>query len=142
MNKYDDLYIDAAQVFAKRSAAVRKKVGAVIVKNNSIVSHGWNGMPSGMDNVCEFYDRTMQQLVSFPEVMHAEEIAILKAAKTGISLDGAELFVTLSPCIQCAKMTHAVGIKRLVYGESYKGDKGLEFLKKVGVDYEQYQEVL
>jgi dCMP deaminase len=142
MDKYDDLYMEAAGVFAKRSVAVRKKVGAVIVKNNSIVSHGWNGMPSGMDNTCEVYDKTMQQLVSLPEVMHAEEIAILKATKTGISLDGAEMFVTLSPCIQCAKMSHAAGIKRIVYSEAYKGDDGIKFLKKVGVEYEKFEAVL
>jgi len=138
LNKYDDLYMEVAGVFAQRSVAVRKKVGAVIVKNNSIVSHGWNGIPVGIPNDCEYYSSESGGFTSFPEVMHAEEIAILKAAKAGISLDGSELFVTLSPCIQCAKMAYAVGIERLVYGESYNGDKGIEFLEKVGVNYEKF----
>ena len=132
-----------AKIFAGLSSARRRHVGAIIVKDDRIISIGYNGMPSGWDNNCE--DEVMDSYSGFegaihnvrlktkPEVLHAESNAIAKLAKSTESGDGASMFITCSPCIECAKMIYQSGIKEVFYGEEYKSDDGLKFLHKCGV---------
>ena len=110
----------------------RKKVGAIIVKNGMIISDGFNGTPTGFDNHCEDEDGYTKWYV-----LHAEANAILKVAKSTNSCEGATLYLTLSPCKECAKLIHQSGIKRLVYIKEYKDSSGLKFLKKAGVELNQ-----
>ena len=110
----------------------RKKVGAIIVKNGMIISDGFNGTPTGFDNHCEDEDGYTKWYV-----LHAEANAILKVAKSTNSCEGATLYLTLSPCKECAKLIHQSGIKRLVYIKEYKDSSGLKFLKKAGVELYQ-----
>jgi dCMP deaminase len=150
--KYLDTYMKTAKLFAEHSSAVRKKVGAVVVKNDRIISIGYNGMPSGWDNNCEdkIYcddgDYSEQQLPKTsnlpwkkyklrtrPEVLHAESNAIAKLAKSTESGDGASMFITCSPCIDCAKMIYQSGIKEVFYGEEYRNNDGIDFLNKCGL---------
>jgi dCMP deaminase len=135
--KYLDTYMKTAKLFAEHSSAVRKKVGAVVVKNDRIISIGYNGMPSGWDNDCENYfglDLSGNPtLVTKPEVLHAESNAIAKLAKSTESGDGASMFITCSPCIDCAKMIYQSGIKEVFYGEEYRNNDGIEFLNKCGL---------
>lgn len=133
--KHRDLYIEIARACARKSHAKRGGVGAVIVSpNGSIISHGWNGMPSGMDNCCE-HDDGHGNLVTNPEVLHAEMNAIGKAAAEGRPLLGATMFVTLSPCLSagCAKMIHRAGITHVHYIDEYRDTSGILFLRKCGV---------
>lgn len=110
----------------------RKKVGAIIVKNGMIISDGFNGTPTGFNNHCEDEDGYTKWYV-----LHAEANAILKVAKSTNSCEGATLYLTLSPCKECAKLIHQSGIKRLVYIKEYKDSSGLKFLKKAGVELNQ-----
>jgi len=110
----------------------RKKVGAIIVKNGMIISDGFNGTPTGFDNNCEDEEGYTKWYV-----LHAEANAILKVAKSTNSCEGATLYLTLSPCKDCAKLIHQSGIKRLVYIKDYKDSSGLKFLKKAGVELTQ-----
>lgn len=110
----------------------RKKVGAIIVKNGMIISDGFNGTPTGFDNRCEDEEGYTKWYV-----LHAEANAILKVAKSTNSCEGATLYLTLSPCKDCAKLIHQSGIKRLVYIKEYKDSSGLKFLKKAGVELTQ-----
>ena len=127
-----------ARLFAEHSSAVRKKVGAVIVKDDRIISIGYNGMPSGWDNTCEELKPQSfphePALVTKPEVLHAESNAIAKLAKSSESGDGASMFITCSPCIDCAKMIYQSGIKEVFYGEKYRDNAGIEFLYKCGIN--------
>ena len=144
--KYLDTYMKTAKLFAEHSSAVRKKVGAVVVKNDRIISIGYNGMPSGWDNNCEdmfitqdeissgVYSLTKRtELKTKPEVLHAESNAIAKLAKSTESGDGASMFITCSPCIDCAKMIYQSGIKEVFYGEEYRNNDGIDFLNKCGL---------
>ena len=133
--KYNQLYMDIATRCSEMSYAVRAKVGAVIVKNGAIISHGWNGMPAGMPNECEYEKDGV--LVTRNHVMHAEENAILKATKSGVSLDMADIYVTLSPCINCARMCYGAGIKRIFYKEPYKDNAGEAFYHQFYLPCEQ-----
>lgn len=133
--KHRDLYIEIARACARKSHAKRGGVGAVIVSpNGSIISHGWNGMPSGMDNCCED-EPEPGVLVTKPEVLHAELNAIGKAAEEGRSLFGATMFVTLSPCLSagCSKLIHRSGISHVHYLDEYRDTAGIDFLRKCGV---------
>lgn len=121
-------YLNIAKEIAKRSYSTRRQVGAVLVKNGNIISYGWNGMPSGMDNHCELEDGTTN-----PLVIHSESIAILKAARNGTSTDGSSLYITLSPCLDCAKLIIQSGIKEVFYIEQYRDDSPLKLLEKVGI---------
>jgi dCMP deaminase len=136
----DKTFMEIAQTVAKESYCKRRQVGAIIVKDNSIISVGYNGTPSGHENNCEdeeeFMDRdysVKKRLVTKPEVLHAESNAITKCAKSNLSTDNADLFVTLSPCLECSKLIIQSGIKRVVYFEEYKDKKGLELMKKSGI---------
>jgi dCMP deaminase len=126
-----------AKLFAELSSARRKKVGAIIVKDDRIISIGYNGMPAGWDNNCEdedvdyFSDRIpIKTLKTKPEVLHAELNAIGKLARSNESGEGATMFVTCAPCMDCAKMIYASGIKEVFYAEDYRDQSGLEFLMR------------
>ncbi len=118
-----------ASEWAKLSRCKRKKVGALIVKDNMIISDGYNGTPTGFDNCCEDEDSTTKW-----HVLHAEANAILKVASSTQSSKGATLYITLSPCKDCSKLILQSGIKRLVYANAYKDDEGVEFLKKANIE--------
>jgi dCMP deaminase len=142
--KFLSLYMDWAKRSAQLSHATRLQVGAVIVKDDSVISYGYNGMPAGWDNNCEdeivvavvdgVPQREIKELKTKPEVLHAESNAIAKLAKSNNSGLGADLFVTHSPCLDCAKLIYQSGIGRVYYGENYRDDAGIRFLEKSGVE--------
>jgi len=131
-DKRDHLYMKMARTWSENSYCERRKVGALLVKDQMIISDGYNGTPSGFENKCEDDNNT-----SFPYVLHAEANAITKVARSNNSADGATLYVTASPCMECSKLIIQCGIKRVVYGELYRLMDGVELLKKAGiqVDY-------
>ena len=126
--KYDSAYLKMAETWGQLSYCERKKVGALIVKDRMIISDGYNGTPSGFENVCEDEDHFTKWYV-----LHAEANAILKVAASTQSCKGATLYITLSPCKECSKLIHQSGIVRVVYSRAYKDMTGLDFLKKAGV---------
>ena len=126
--KYDIAYLKMAETWGKLSYCKRRQVGAIIVKNRMIISDGYNGTPTGFENVCEDEENYTKWYV-----LHAEANAILKVTSSTQSCDGATLYVTLSPCRECSKLIHQSGISRVVYSEAYKDLSGVEFLKKAGV---------
>ena len=134
--KFLSAYMDVAERFAELSSARRLHVGAIVVKDDRIISIGYNGMPSGWDNDCEnvLEDNTLK---SKPEVLHAETNAIAKLAKSTESGDGAVLFVTHSPCLDCAKLIFQSGIRSVFYRDSYRSTDGTAFLEKSGVNVTQ-----
>lgn len=141
MDKWQSAYIDVAQRFAELSSCERRKVGAIIVKDNRIISIGYNGTPAGWDNVCEHTIRHHElgtcSTITKPEVIHAEQNAIAKLARSNESGLGAEMYVTCSPCVECAKQIYGSGIKKVYYKDCYKNSDGIEFLKKCNVETEQ-----
>ena len=128
MSKFDSRYIEMAEIWAKNSYCKRRQVGALLVKDNMIISDGYNGTPSGFENVCE------ENGVTKPYVLHAEANAISKVAKSGNSSAGATLYVTASPCIECAKLIIQSGIKRVVYKDEYRLTDGIDLLKRAGIE--------
>ena len=138
--KWIDAFMDTATRFADLSSAVRLRVGAVVVKDNRIISIGYNGMPSGWTNECEnivqHSDDTVTT-VTKDEVIHAEANAIIKLARDGESGNGASLFCTHAPCIHCAKLIHGAGISKVYYRNSYRDTNGLDFLTKCNIGVEQ-----
>jgi dCMP deaminase len=167
--KFIDLYIDFAQRVSQLSYARRLQVGAVIVKDDTVISYGYNGMPAGWDNNCEdkeymdrgaggwldpeeiqerwpfeeeengpYYEYNRRyRLKTKPEVLHAESNAIAKLAKSSNSGLGADIFITHSPCIECAKLIYQSGVRRVFYREKYRDDAGTDFLEKSGIDVKQ-----
>jgi dCMP deaminase len=139
--KFRDAYMKTAEVFAELSSARRLHVGAIIVKDDRIISIGYNGMPSGWDNNCEdelkWPNGDIKFLTTKPEVLHAETNAIAKLAKSTESGNGATLFVTHAPCLDCAKLVYQSGINSVFYRNSYRTDDGLQFLEKAGVQVEK-----
>ena len=134
-----------ARIFGDLSHAVRLKVGAIIVKDNRIISIGYNGMPSGWDNECEYKHYSLgnwadYELKSKPEVLHAETNAIAKLARSSESGLDADLFVTHSPCLDCAKLIYQSGIRRVYYAVDYRDCAGIDFLKASGVEVEKVEE--
>ena len=127
----DERYLRMARVWAENSYCVRRKVGALIVKDKMIISDGYNGTPSGFENICEDDNN-----VSKPYVLHAEANALTKVARSHNSSDGATLYVTASPCMECAKLIIQSGIKRVVYGEKYRIMDGVELLERAGIAVE------
>ena len=132
MNKFDERYLEMAQVWAKNSYCKRRQVGALLVKDRMIISDGYNGTPSGFENQCED-----ENDVTKPYVLHAEANAITKVAKSGNSSEGATLYVTASPCMECAKLIIQSGIRRVVYKDLYRITDGIDLLKSAGVECEQ-----
>lgn len=125
----DRRYARMAQIWAENSYCVRRKVGALVVKNNMIISDGYNGTPTGFENICEDENN-----VSKPYVLHAEANAITKLARSSNSSDGATLYVTASPCIECAKLIIQSGIKRVIYTEQYRLTDGVDLLRRAGIE--------
>lgn len=125
----DKRYIRMANIWAENSYCQRRKVGALIVKNQMIISDGYNGTPSGFENVCEDENNLTK-----PYVLHAEANAITKIARSNNCSEGATMYVTASPCIECAKLIIQAGIKRVVYSEKYRLEDGLELLKKANIE--------
>lgn len=129
-------YIRVAEEFANLSYAERLKVGAIVVKDDRIISIGYNGTPAGWDNVCEhdIVDHAGELIrKTKPEVLHAEENAILKLAKSNEGGDGAVMFATHAPCINCARMIYGAGIKKVYYKNVYRSTEGIEFLNKCDI---------
>ncbi len=125
----DSRYLRMATIWAENSYCERRKVGALMVKDNMIISDGYNGTPSGFPNVCED-----EGGVTFPYVLHAEANAITKVARSNNSSDGSTLYITASPCVECAKLIIQAGIARVVYAEKYRLTDGLDLLEKAGVE--------
>ena len=125
----DERYLRMARIWAENSYCTRLKVGALIVKGQMIISDGFNGTPSGFENICEDENN-----VTKPYVLHAEGNAITKIAQSHNSSQGATLYVTASPCIECSKLIIQSGIKRVVYGETYRLDDGLQLLRRAGIE--------
>tara|TARA_B100001059_G_C17309450_1_gene321282 strand:+ start:23 stop:439 length:417 start_codon:yes stop_codon:yes gene_type:complete len=127
--KYDIAYLKMALEWAKLSYCKRRQVGALIVKNKMIISDGYNGTPTGFENICEDDENYTKWYV-----LHAEANAIMKVSASTQSSEGATLYITLSPCKECSKLIFQSGIKRVVYYKEYKDTSGLEFLKKGGIE--------
>lgn len=137
LDKWDKVHMSAAENYAKLSSAKRLKVGCIIVKDNGrIISVGYNGMPSGWSNECEW---TVEDGMGYdtgktkPEVLHAETNAIAKVARSNESAEGATLYTTCAPCLDCAKLIYQSGISRVVYGHGYRSKEGLNFLEKCDI---------
>ena len=127
--KLDERYLRMAMIWAENSYCIRRQVGALLVKDKMIISDGYNGTPSGFENICEDEnDKTK------PYVLHAEANAITKVAKSNNSSDGATLYVTSSPCLECSKLIIEAGIKRVVFSEAYHMNDGVELLERAGVE--------
>jgi dCMP deaminase len=124
---WHNTYIEIAETISKHSKAERKKVGAVLVKNNRIISIGYNGMPSGFDNTCE------ENNITKKEVIHAESNCITKCARSTETSEGATLYVTLSPCMECSKLIIQSGIKEVIYKDEYRDKDGLILLSKANI---------
>ena len=131
MEKFDHSYLEMAEIWAQKSYCKRRKVGALLVKDRMISSDGYNGTPSGFENICE------EDGVTKPYVLHAEANAITKVAKSGNSSEGATLFVTASPCLECAKLIIQSGIKRVVYRDEYRITDGIDLLRRAGIEVEK-----
>lgn len=144
----DRAYIDMAQRWGRLSKANRKKVGCLIIKDGAIISDGYNGTPRGFDNTCEISimpesigpknlsDHPSNALITKPEVLHAESNAITKLAKSTQSSVGATMYVTISPCIECAKLIIQSEISRVVYGKLYRNSEGIDLLNKANISTE------
>ena len=132
--KFDHSYLEMAEIWAQNSYCKRRKVGALLVKERTIISDGYNGTPSGFENICED-----ENGVTKPYVLHAEANAITKVAKSGNSSQGATLYVTASPCAECAKLIIQSGITRVVYRDAYRLTDGIDLLKRAGITVEQKQ---
>lgn len=124
----DKRYLRMSRIWAENSYCKRRQVGALIVKNKMIISDGYNGTPSGFENVCEENGQTK------PYVLHAEANAITKIARSSNSSDGATLYVTASPCLECSKLIIQSGIKRVIYNEDYRLSDGIELLRRAGIE--------
>lgn len=134
MNKFDKSYLEMARVWASNSYCIRRQVGALLVKDKMIISDGYNGTPSGFENVCEDENNK-----TYPYVLHAEANAITKVAKSGNSSEGATLYVTAAPCIECSKLIIQAGIKRVVYTDEYRLDDGIKLLRRAGIEVERVE---
>lgn len=132
MTKFDDKYMEMAAVWATNSYCKRRQVGALLVKDRMIISDGYNGTPSGFENCCED-----ENGVTKPYVLHAEANAISKVAKSGNSSEGATLYVTASPCVECAKLIIQAGISRVVYRDEYRLTDGADLLRRAGITVEK-----
>lgn len=130
----DQRYLKMADIWAQNSYCNRRKVGALLVKDKMIISDGYNGTPSGFENVCEDDNNQTK-----PYVLHAEANAITKVAKSNNSSDGATLYVTSSPCLECSKLIIQAGIKRVVFTENYRVEDGINLLKRANVEVEQIE---
>ncbi len=131
-HKFDSSYLKMARIWGQNSYCKRRQVGALLVKDRIIISDGYNGTPSGFENECEDDDNKTK-----PYVLHAEANAITKVAKSNNSSEGATLYITASPCVECAKLIIQAGIKRVVFAEHYHTTDGVLLLKRAGVEVDQ-----
>ncbi len=127
--RFDLRYLQMAKIWAQNSYCQRRQVGALVVKDGMIISDGYNGTPSGFENICEDKNN-----VTKPYVLHAEANAITKLARSNNNSDGSTIYITASPCIECAKLIIQAGIKRVVYGEQYRLTDGIDLLKRAGIE--------
>ncbi len=132
----DKRYLRMARIWAENSYCMRRKVGAILVKDQMIISDGYNGTPAGFENVCED-----ESGVTKPYVLHAEANAITKVARSSNSSDGSTLYVTASPCVECSKLIIQSGIKRVVYNEAYRITDGLDLLRRAGVECQHVPDI-
>ena len=132
--KFDRSYLELAAVWAKNSYCTRRQVGAILVKDRMIISDGYNGTPSGFENVCED-----ENGVTKPYVLHAEANAITKVARSGNSSEGATLYITDSPCMECAKLIIQSGITRVVYAREYRIIDGVDLLRRAGIQVDKFE---
>ena len=132
--KFDRSYLEMAAVWAKNSYCTRRQVGAILVKDRMIISDGYNGTPSGFENVCED-----ENGVTKPYVLHAEANAITKVARSGNSSEGATLYITDSPCMECAKLIIQSGITRVVYAREYRIIDGVDLLRRAGIQVDTFE---
>ena len=132
MEKFDQRYLEMAEIWARNSYCKRRQVGAILVKDRMIISDGYNGTPSGFENICED-----ENGVTKPYVLHAEANAITKVAKSGNSSQDATLYVTAAPCIECSKLIIQAGIKRVVYKDEYRLTDGVDLLRRAGIEVEK-----
>jgi len=132
MTKFDKSYMEMASVWARNSYCKRRQVGALLVKDRMIISDGFNGTPSGFENICED-----ENGVTKPYVLHAEANAITKVAKSGNNSADSTLYVTASPCLECSKLIIQSGIKRVVYRDEYRLTDGIDLLRKAGIEVEK-----
>jgi len=132
----DKRYLRMARIWAENSYCQRRKVGALLVKDQMIISDGYNGTPAGFENVCED-----ENGVTKPYVLHAEANAITKVARIGNSSEGSTLYITASPCLECSKLIIQAGIKRVVYNDLYRIQDGLEILRRAGVECTHIAEI-
>lgn len=137
-------HLKVAEIYASLSKAIKLKVGAIIVKDNRVISIGYNGTPSGWDNTCEDLvtetaagDIPYNRLVTKPEVIHAEANAIAKLARSSESGLNAEMYITHAPCMECAKLIFTAGISKVYFRNLYRSDEGVKFLKKCGVEVQR-----
>lgn len=130
----DMRYLRMARIWSENSYCQRRKVGAIVVKEQMIISDGFNGTPSGFENVCEENDTTK------PYVLHAEANAITKLARSHNSSDGATLYITASPCLECAKLIIQSGIKRVIYSDQYRLSDGIDLLQRAGIEVVQLKD--
>ena len=127
--KFDQRYLQMARIWAQNSYCQRRQVGALVVKEGMFISDGYNGTPSGFENVCEDDNG-----ITKPYVLHAEANAITKLARSSNNSDGATIYITASPCIECAKLIIQAGIRRVVYGENYRLTDGIDLLRRAGIE--------
>ena len=143
--KFVEAHMKTADVYSKLSSAKRLQVGCVIVKNNTIIGIGYNGMPSGWDNNCEISineeDVGNSYLKTKPEVLHAETNAIAKVARSTNSTEGSDMFCTHAPCLDCAKLIHQAGIKRFYFRSHYRSEEGLNFLNQCEIEVNHVEEI-
>ena len=130
--QFDQNYLEMARVWSKNSYCIRRKVGALLVKDRMIISDGYNGTPSGFENECEDDNNDTK-----PYVLHAEANAITKVAKSGNSSQGSTLYITASPCLECAKLIIQAGIIRVVYSDSYRKSEGIDLLQRANIEIVQ-----
>lgn len=136
LNKWEQAYMKTAEIFGSLSTAKRLQVGAIIVKDNRIISIGYNGTPKGWDNCCEYevIENGVPGLKTKPEVIHAEANAIAKLAGSHESGNGADMFITHAPCVACAKQIYSAGIKKVYFNQAYRSEDGIEFLHKCKIE--------
>ena len=132
MEKFDQRYLEMAEIWARNSYCKRRQVGAILVKDRMIISDGYNGTPSGFEHQCEDESGATK-----PYVLHAEANAITKVAKSGNNSLGATLFVTAAPCLECAKLIIQAGIQRVVYKDEYRLTDGIDLLRRAGIEVEK-----
>jgi dCMP deaminase len=139
-SKFLKAFMQTAKTFAELSHARRLHVGAIVVKDDRIISIGYNGMPAGWDNDCENivgYAQGQPVLKTKPEVLHAETNAISKLARSSESGDGATMFITHSPCLECAKLIYQSGISKVYFGQQYRDDQGIKFLQNCNIEIQK-----